>query len=95
MGKHYFKLFQMGKHYQFKALWSGVPLKTCLSRVPFKCRAALVCIACDIPAAHKLCGFKGHSCNHACSKCLKFLREMRTNPLIILVLTGQIGQREV
>ena len=34
-------------------------------------RAALNCVACDIPAARKVCGFVGHSANLACSKCLK------------------------
>lgn len=30
------------------------------------------CCASDIPAAHKLCGFVGHSANHSCSHCNKF-----------------------
>ena len=30
-------------------------------------RAALLCVACDIPAARKVCGFVGH---RGCSKCL-------------------------
>ena len=33
-------------------------------------RAALLCAACDIPAARKTCGFVGHSAYHGCSKCL-------------------------
>lgn len=31
-------------------------------------RAALICAACDIPAARKLCGFLGHSSSH-CPRC--------------------------
>jgi len=34
-------------------------------------RIALMCVACDIPAARKCCGFKGHSANLGCSRCLK------------------------
>ena len=35
-------------------------------------RIALMCVACDIPAARKLCGFKGHNANYGCSRCKKF-----------------------
>ena len=31
-----------------------------------------MCVACDIPAARKVCGFMGHSANLGCSCCLKF-----------------------
>ena len=34
-------------------------------------RAALSCVACNIPAARKVCGFVGHNARLACSKCLK------------------------
>ena len=34
-------------------------------------RAALVCVACDIPASRKVSGFVGHNAFLACSKCLK------------------------
>ena len=33
--------------------------------------AALLCVACDIPAARKVCGFTGHASSHGCSKCQK------------------------
>ena len=32
---------------------------------------ALICIACDRPAAHKIGGFLGYSSSHACSYCIK------------------------
>ena len=50
-------------------LWHGVEMETCegLKRV----RAALICLACDIPASRKLAGFVGHSALKGCSKCLK------------------------
>ena len=35
-------------------------------------KVALMCVACDIPAARKCCGFKGHSANYGCSRCKKF-----------------------
>lgn len=35
-------------------------------------KAALLCVACDLPAAHKVCGFLSHSSHHACSRCKKF-----------------------
>ena len=34
-------------------------------------RAALICVACDIPAARKVCGFVSHNALLGCSKCLK------------------------
>lgn len=30
-----------------------------------------LCVACDIPAARKVCGFKGHAAIVGCSRCLK------------------------
>ena len=35
-------------------------------------KMALMCVACDIPAARKCCGFKGHNANLGCSRCAKF-----------------------
>ncbi len=34
-------------------------------------KAILLCAANDIPATRKLCGFKSHSANYGCSRCLK------------------------
>ena len=50
-------------------LWDGVAMKTHNSAVLV--RAALLCVACDIPAARKVCGFVGHNSLLACSRCLK------------------------
>ena len=33
--------------------------------------AALLCVACDVPAARKVCGFTGHNSSKGCSKCNK------------------------
>ena len=35
-------------------------------------KMALMCVACDIPAARKCCGFKSHNANKGCSRCAKF-----------------------
>lgn len=40
-------------------------------RVPQKFFAALLLVACDVPAARKLCGFLGHGAKRGCSKCKK------------------------
>ncbi len=39
-------------------------------------RAALLCVACDIPATRKVCGFTGHSSSHGCSNVRKFSKEV-------------------
>ena len=55
---------------ELQQLWTGVPLTSNLG-ITILVRAALICIACDIPAARKVCGFVGHQALHGCSKCLK------------------------
>ena len=35
------------------------------------CKVRLLCVACDIPAARKVCGFLSHNATHGCSKCHK------------------------
>lgn len=39
--------------------------------MPVLVRAALTCVACDTPAARKVCGFMGHSALKGFLKCLK------------------------
>ncbi len=50
-------------------LWHGVVMKT-VDKQQVVVRAALLCAACDIPAARKTCGFVGHGAWRGCSKCL-------------------------
>ena len=58
---------------ELQDLWKGIRMYTSESPiVKVLVRGALICAACDIPAARKVCGFKGHNANHGCSKCLKF-----------------------
>ena len=56
---------------ELQLLWSGqyirIPSLPNLQLV----RAALVCIACDLPASKKVAGFLGHTARLGCSKCLK------------------------
>lgn len=58
---------------ELKEFWNGIRLSTAES-CSYKplIKLALMCVACDIPAARKCCGFKGHSANYGCSKCMKF-----------------------
>ena len=56
---------------ELKGLWKGVRLLTSLSKIPLIVRAAVLCTSSDIPATRKLCGFKGHSAELGCSRCLK------------------------
>ena len=59
---------------ELKECWNpGIRLYTAESpkfRLLF--RIALMCVACDIPAARKCCGFKGHNANLGCSRCAKY-----------------------
>lgn len=58
---------------ELQDLWKGIRMYTSESpSVKVLVRGALICAACDIPAARKVCGFKGHNANHGCSKCFKF-----------------------
>ena len=59
---------------ELKEFWNpGVRLHTAESpKYKLLFQSALMCVACDIPAARKCCGFKGHSANLGCSRCLKF-----------------------
>ena len=54
---------------ELQQLWLGVKLTTS-KNVSVFARAALICVACDIPAARKTCGFLGHMATKGCSKCL-------------------------
>lgn len=56
---------------ELNQLWKGMKLQSSLSRVDMTFRAALLCVACDIPAARKCCGFKSHAARLGCHKCFK------------------------
>ena len=65
---------------ELQDLWQGIHIYTSESPKYKVCvRGALICAACDIPAARKLCGFKGHNGNRGCSKCFRLFRGQVTN----------------
>ena len=45
---------------ELNGLWKGVQMSTSLSPVPLRVVAALLCVAADIPATRKVCGFVGN-----------------------------------
>ena len=55
-----------------QCLWKGIRLNSALRRFPLTFRAAVLAVSFDIPAARKLGGFKSHSTQGGCSRCLKF-----------------------
>lgn len=53
-------------------LWkNGIQVTSPDSAHPLTLRAALICVACDIPACRKVLGFCGHMSKAGCSKCTK------------------------
>ena len=48
-----------------------VPVTVGNQQVTLTIRLALTCVACDIPATRKVCGFLGHRATLGCNKCLK------------------------
>ena len=49
-------------------LWKGIDI-TLNSGAVTKCRFALICCSCDLPAGRKVVGFLSHSANLGCSRC--------------------------
>ena len=49
--------------------WSGVSLNIQHQSIVVRC--ALICVACDLPAVRKVCGFLSHSANLGCNRCYK------------------------
>lgn len=56
-------------------------------------RCALICVACDMPASRKTCGFLGHSARLGCTRCLKEFPGV-LEAKIILDLTDRNGFHE-
>ncbi len=51
-------------------LWDGIVVNDSNSGSNI-IRCAIICIACDLPAARKVTGFLGHSANLGCSHCFQ------------------------
>ena len=51
-------------------LWNGVEIdiRNVGKRIV---RCALLCVACDLPAGRKVCGFLGHNARYGCLRCYK------------------------
>jgi len=56
---------------ELQALFHGIEIFISSLSKSVLVRCALLCIACDIPASRKVCGFLGHSATVGCSKCMK------------------------
>ena len=55
--------------HQLHRFWNGIMLEN-VHGTKIAVRAALLGVACDVPAACKTCGFVSHNALHGCSKCL-------------------------
>ena len=56
-----------------------VPLNKIEGSMTVTVRLALSCVACDIPAMHKACGFLGHRATLGCNKCFKAFEQVHEN----------------
>ena len=56
---------------EMQVLWKGIRLHSSWSSIPLLYRGAILLAASDIPAARKLCGFKGHSTKELVRNALK------------------------
>ena len=54
--------------------WDGIYLNVHSFTERKLVHCALLCIACDIPAGRKMCGFMGHCAHYGCSRCHKWFR---------------------
>lgn len=52
-------------------LWNGIQFSVASLSYVKKIRGALVCVACDLPAGRKICGFLSYSARLGCSRCYK------------------------
>ena len=73
--------------------WAGIEMYIASSNYRKVIRCAVLCVACDLPAGRKLCGFLGHSARLRCSRCLKeFLDRLVAWTILGLIdTTGDLG----
>lgn len=64
---------------ELERLYSGVCMST-VNGNEVLVRAALLLVACDIPAARKVCGFTGIRSFYACHKCDRKFEALQTDP---------------
>ena len=77
---------------ELKEFWNtGVRLYKAKSpKFRLNFRIAFTCVACDIPAARKCCGFKGHNVNCGCLCCKKHF-QVALEKKISAVLSDKYG----
>ena len=81
---------------ELKEFWQGICLNVYRSagvsnEVLVRC--ALLCIACDIPAGRKVCGFLSHSAAKGCSKCYKeFYGGVRSSSTTCVTPQNNVGR---
>ena len=68
---HDINTFLMPLVHDLNNLWEGVEMNAASINCIKKIRCALLCVACDLPAGRKICGFMGHSARLGCSRCFK------------------------
>ena len=56
---------------ELKEAWSIGFSTVAAQNIPVCIKLALTCVACDIPATRKVCGFLSHNATLGCNKCLK------------------------
>jgi len=64
---------------ELKYLNNGILIKTPELIFSITLRARLLCVACDVPAARKVCGFMGHNATQGCSRCKKAFPRRESN----------------
>lgn len=58
-------------------------------------KLALTCVACDIPASRKVCGFLGHKASLGCNKCYKKFNVQFGKPTDYSGFDREIGQLDL
>ena len=57
---------------ELRVLFQGITFQNPSTTLGFSTlRAVMACIACDIPATRKVCGFSSFNATYGCSKCMK------------------------
>lgn len=77
--KHDINSFMRKMVTELQLLWKGVFFTLPIAPLPIWVRAALLCVAADIPATRKACGFTSHNSSRGCSKCLKHFDRQQTD----------------
>ena len=79
--------------HDLKQFWDGIELNV-HSVGKKKIRCALVCVACDLPAGWKVCGFLSYNARLGCSRCWKQFAGS-VGSWFFQVLIEKIGEREL